>query len=87
MAGRPSPSSRHLPAFTNASTAAERLAACQAYLKTEGERIQAKHQAGEPGQKIVAAIATKIDRLLQPLFAYALESWRRQHGEPPPPPA
>ena len=83
MAGRPFPSSRHLPAFTNASTAAERLAACQAYLKTEGERIQAKHQAGEPGQKIVAAIATKIDRLLQPLFAYALESWRRQHGEPP----
>ncbi|WP_438482461.1 [protein-PII] uridylyltransferase [Oleiharenicola lentus] len=73
------------PAFSHESTSAERLAACKAYLQAEADRIQKKHEAGEPGQKIAQALALRMDRLLQPLFNNALESWRQQHGEPPSP--
>jgi [protein-PII] uridylyltransferase len=67
------------------SSPAERLASCKAYLAAESDRILAKHQAGDSGLKVAQAIAAKIDRLLQPLFASALETWQRQHGEPPSP--
>jgi len=73
------------PAFTSDSSPAERLAAGKAYLTAEAARIQRMHREGKPGREVVAAIARKIDGLLQPLFNQALESWRRQHGEPPSP--
>jgi len=76
---------RNQPVFTSTSTPAQRLAACKTWLLAETERIQLKHKAGEPGQKIVQAIAAKTDHLLQPLFAAAIESWQRTHGEPPAP--
>lgn len=85
MSGRAQPSARLLPAFTSASSAAERLAACKAYLTSESERIHQRHRAGEPGHKIAQALAGRMDRLLQPLFAAALASWRQAHGEPPSP--
>ena len=56
------------PAFTSDSSPAERLAACKTYLQAETARIQELHRAGESGRNIVAAIAGKMDRLLQPLF-------------------
>ncbi|MSU47393.1 MAG: [protein-PII] uridylyltransferase [Lacunisphaera sp.] len=85
MTGRPTPALSSHPSFTSASSPAARLAACKEYLAAESERIRQKHRAGEPGQNIVQAIAGMIDRLLQPLFSYAHEAWRKQHGEPPSP--
>jgi [protein-PII] uridylyltransferase len=85
MSGRAQSSARLLPAFTSESSAAERLAACKAYLAAESERIHQRHRAGEPGHKIAQALAGRMDRLLQPLFAAALASWRQEHGEPPSP--
>jgi [protein-PII] uridylyltransferase len=85
MTVRTAPSARNLPAFTSESTAAERLAACKAYLTAESERIFQRHRAGESGLKIAQACAFKIDRLLKRLFTCALESWRKKHGEPPTP--
>ena len=73
------------PAFTSDSSPAERLAACKTYLQVESTRIQEMHRRGDPGREIVAAIAGKMDRLLLPLFNYTMESWRREHGEPPTP--
>jgi [protein-PII] uridylyltransferase len=85
MSGRAKPTARLLPAFTSDSLPAERLSACKAYLAAESERIHQRHRAGEPGHKIAQALARRIDRLLQPLFAAALASWRQAHGEPPTP--
>jgi [protein-PII] uridylyltransferase len=85
MSGRAKPTARLLPAFTSDSPPAERLSACKAYLAAESERIHQRHRAGEPGHKIAQALARRIDRLLQPLFAAALASWRQAHGEPPTP--
>lgn len=85
MTGRASISARPVPAFTSESSPAERLAACKAYLATESERIYQRHRAGEPGVKVAQALAGRMDRLLQPLFIAALDSWRREHGEPPSP--
>ncbi|MES1194572.1 MAG: hypothetical protein ABUL65_01670, partial [Opitutus sp.] len=67
MTGRATPSARPQPAFTSESSAAERLAACKAYLAAESERIYLRHRAGEPGHKITHALANRMDRLLQPL--------------------
>jgi [protein-PII] uridylyltransferase len=85
MTVRTAPSARNLPAFTSESTAAERLAACKAYLTAESARIFQRHRDGESGLKIAQACAFKIDRLLKRLFICALESWRKKHGEPPTP--
>ncbi|MBL9214242.1 MAG: [protein-PII] uridylyltransferase [Opitutaceae bacterium] len=85
MTVRTATSAKNTPAFTQESSAAERLTACKAYLQAESERIQLKHAAGEAGHKVAHALAGRIDRLLQPLFAFALEDWRRQFGEPPSP--
>ena len=85
MTGRPSPSPIKQPIFSSESSPADRLAGCKSYLLAESAEIQRRHQAGASGQEIVQAIAGMIDRLLQPLFTSALESWRRQHGEPPAP--
>ena len=73
------------PAFSSDSSPADRLAACKAYLNAENARIHELHRAGESGRNVVAAIAGKIDRLLQPLFHQTMEAWRREHGEPPSP--
>lgn len=73
------------PAFTCESTPAERLAACQAYMASEHERILAMHRAGDPGFGPTKARAAKIDRLLQQLFNCALDAWRKKNGEPPTP--
>ena len=73
------------PVFTRESSVAERLAACKAYLAAESERIHQQHKAGAPGHKIAHALAGRMDRLLQPLFAAALSAWRKDHGEPPTP--
>jgi [protein-PII] uridylyltransferase len=85
MTGRASSPTLRQPAFTNDSSPAERLAACKAYLHTESTRIHQRHDDGEPGQKVVQALAVMTDRLIHPLFDYALADWRRQHGEPPAP--
>ena len=85
MPVRPARSARNRPAFTSESSPAERLAACKAYLATESERIRQRHQNGEPGQKVVQALAAMIDRLLRPLFDTAIDTWRQTHGEPPAP--
>ena len=45
MTGRATPSARLQPAFTSESPAAERLAACKAYLAAESERIYQRHRA------------------------------------------
>lgn len=85
MTGRAPSPAHNLPAFTSDSPPAERLAACRAYLEAESARIRQLHQDGEPGQKIVHALAVMTDRLLRPLFDTSLEAWRRAHGEPPAP--
>ena len=85
MPTKPAKTIRNRPAFTAESTPAERLAACKAYLSAEADRIRAKHEAGELGQKIALALALRMDRLLQPLFNSAIETWRKLHGEPPTP--
>lgn len=85
MSVRATPSARPQPVFTGDSSVAERLAACKAYLAAESERIHQLHQSGAPGHKIAHALASRMDRLLQPLFAAALEAWRREQGEPPAP--
>jgi [protein-PII] uridylyltransferase len=85
MTVRPTTSARTLPDFTVGSSAAERLAACKAYLVAEDERIQLRHRAGETGLKVVQARAAMIDRLLLQLFTCALESWQRKKGDVPTP--
>jgi [protein-PII] uridylyltransferase len=60
---------------------AQRLAACKTFLRLENAMIRMHHDAGEPGLKIVHARAAMIDEMLPPLFDYALESYRRAHGE------
>ena len=85
MTGQSSSAAPLQPAFTSDSSPADRLAACRAYLLNESTRIQQMHRAGASGREVVAAIAGEMDRLLQPLFNQALETWRRQHGEPPAP--
>src|SRR3954462_1542360 len=73
------------PAFTSESSAAERLAACKAYLAAESDRIQQLHQGGASGLEVAQALAGRMDRLLQPLFVAALDTWRKENGEPPSP--
>ncbi len=73
------------PEFTEQSSVPERLAACKAYLTAESERIQERHRVGDSGSKVTHALASRMDRLLQPLFAVALAAWRQEHGEPPAP--
>ncbi len=85
MPGRPPRPVRHLPAFTSDSSPAERLDACKAYLQAESDRIRARHEDREPGQKVILALSVMIDRLLRPLFDSTLAAWRREHGEPPSP--
>ncbi len=86
MPGRPASSPRLTqPAFTSESSPADRLAACKAFLASESERIQQRHQAGDSGLKVAQALAVRMDRLLQPLFTAALDAWRKEHGEPPSP--
>jgi [protein-PII] uridylyltransferase len=85
MSSRSPSSVRTLPAFSSESPAAERLAACKAFVAAEGERIHQRHREGENGLKVAQARALMVDRLLQQLFTAALDSWRAQHGEPPTP--
>ena len=85
MSVRPKASARPQLAFASDSSAAERLAACRAFLEAESDRIRQRHRDGESGLKVAEALAGRIDQLLQPLFAFTLEDWRRQHGEPPSP--
>jgi len=70
-------------AFANGASAAERLAACKAYLRSENARIHHLHRAGASGREVVAANAKAIDVLLVHLFDYAVATWRKDHGEPP----
>ncbi len=85
MTGRAPTTALPVPAFTSSSSPAERLAACKAYLAAEAERIQQRHQAGASGLEISEALAGRMDRLLQPLFAAAIDTWRKENGEPPAP--
>ncbi len=72
-------------AFANGATAAERLAACKAYLRAENARIHHLHRAGASGREVVTANAKAVDVLLVQLFDFALATWRKDHGEPPQP--
>ncbi|MBI2815158.1 MAG: [protein-PII] uridylyltransferase [Opitutae bacterium] len=85
MPPRASTSASQQPVFTDDSSVAERLAACKAYLAAESKRIQHLHNSGATGVEIAHALAARMDRLLQPLFAAALSAWRKDHGEPPAP--
>ena len=85
MTGRSSATALPVPAFTSTSSPAERLAACKTYLATEAERIQQRHNAGASGLEVTEALAGRMDRLLQPLFAAAIDTWRKENGEPPSP--
>ena len=76
MPPRASTSASQQPVFTDDSSVAERLAACKAYLAAESKRIQHLHHSGATGVEIARALATRMDRLLQPLFAAALSAWR-----------
>jgi [protein-PII] uridylyltransferase len=83
MSGRATASVPLPPAFTSESSPAQRLAACKAYLAAESERIRQGHQSGDSGLAVAGALAARMDRLLQPLFTAALDSWRKENGEPP----
>jgi hypothetical protein len=85
MSVRTTPPMLTQPVFTTETTPAARLAACKAYLDTEGQRIRERHQAGEPGRQVARALSDRMDGLLVPLFTTALAAWRNQHGEPPAP--
>jgi len=77
-----------LLAFSPASTAAERLAACKAFLKEEMGRLRTRHEAGASGLEIARARAAIIDVLLERLFAAAVEAFAAAPSEavPVPPP-
>ena len=70
--------------FTADMPVAQRLVAAKAFLKHVDEEILRRHRGGEGGVKIAQARATEIDALIESLFDYALDTWRRGHtGELP----
>lgn len=71
--------------FAGDVPAAERLAACKEFLRTEMAALRERHCAGAPGLQICQERAQIIDALLGHLFTFALESYARTHGAPPSP--
>ena len=69
--------------FTGQVPAAERLAACKAFLKEEMTALRARHEAGASGLEIARGRAEIMDAMLARLFDYALAAFTRQHGPPP----
>ena len=70
--------------FTADLPIAKRLAAAKGFLAHVDEEILRRHRGGEGGLKIAQARATEIDTLIEHLFDYALDTWRRGHtGELP----
>ncbi|HYP15943.1 MAG TPA: [protein-PII] uridylyltransferase, partial [Opitutus sp.] len=69
-------------AFPDHATPAERLAACKAYLQTQGALLRTRHAAGASGLEIAHERAAAIDRMLERLVEAALANFSRAHGKP-----
>jgi [protein-PII] uridylyltransferase len=80
----PPAASPHL-SFTPGTSAAERLAACKAYLQAETAELRARHAAGAPGLDLVHARAATLDTMLVRLFDNALGTYTATQGKPPAP--
>lgn len=85
MTGRIQKHARDRLNFHGDAPVARRLAACKTFLRLEGAMIRMRHDAGEPGVKVVQARAAMIDVMLSHLFDYALAAYQRAHGQPPAP--
>ncbi len=85
MIGRLQQHARSRLNFTGEVPAAKRLAACKTFLRLEGAMIRMRHDAGDPGLKVVQAQAAMIDELLAHLFDYATNAYLRTHGRLPAP--
>jgi [protein-PII] uridylyltransferase len=80
----PPAASTHL-SFIPGTAAADRLAACKAYLQAEDAMLRARHAVGAPGLEIVQTRAATIDIMLARLFENALGTFTQAHGKPPAP--
>ncbi len=72
-------------AYSESATPPERLAACKAYLQSQGATLRARHVAGASGLEIAHERAAVIDRMLVRLFQGASASFLSQHGKAPAP--
>ncbi len=72
-------------AFADGATAADRLAACKAFLAAEGAALRARHEAGASGLEIVHARAATIDAMLSRLFDDSLARFVAAHDKLPAP--
>jgi [protein-PII] uridylyltransferase len=85
MVGRIHKHARERLNFQGEVPVAQRLAACKIFLRLESGMIRMHHDAGEAGLQTAQARAAMIDVMLARLFDYALDSYRRAHGELPSP--
>ena len=70
--------------FTADMPVAQRLVAAKGFLKHVDAEILRRHCGGEGGVKVAQARATEIDALIEHLFDFAMDTWRRAHtGELP----
>ena len=80
-----SATAHHSLSFAPGISVADRLAACKAYLQAENRDLHARHEAGASGLEIAHQRAATIDRLLQQLFALAVDDYQRTQGKLPAP--
>ena len=85
MVGRIHKHARERLNFQGEVPVAQRLAACKTFMRLESGMIRMHHDAGEAGLRTAEARAAMIDVMLARLFDYALDSYRRAHGELPSP--
>lgn len=70
-------------AFADSASAAERLAACKAFLAAEGAALRSRHEAGASGLEIVHARSAAMDAMLARLFDRAVTGFTTAHGKLP----
>jgi [protein-PII] uridylyltransferase len=68
--------------FADGSTAAQRTAACKAYLAAETAALRARHDTGASGLEIARARAATMDVVLVALFDFALTFYTHTFGKP-----
>ncbi|HEX3728939.1 MAG TPA: [protein-PII] uridylyltransferase, partial [Opitutaceae bacterium] len=78
----PPDAGEHL-SFASNATAAERVAACKAFLRDETAALRAAHEAGLSGSELVRRRAAILDQMLRKLFEHALASFERDRGAAP----
>ncbi len=69
--------------FSAGDSAAERIAACKAFLKNAMADLRARHDSGAPGLEIAQGRASVIDAIVARLFDHAIESYARTRGPTP----